>query len=607
MTTQAPASTSASTKDPKCNCPYVIHQSCDVKSLAVRVIRHTRADPSVQSKIGFSFAGDFEPLKDRPLKVGANHRRHGIPAGAIEKLGRTKAGLLNRYDIVIETTAQFAMGDKPPMNSVDIEVEVAWEGKCPTNEHGRLSMRTLSGPVGSKGSMVTGNKGGITVTVAPPPKMHGSELTIGQGVVWPLATTKLKLSEIYAQPCDFDLAKPNQPTLSTAIRLMRMGWAFLTPMDYEFTADTHGVLVPKTRVPNDSLIGLVRVYRETAFGLSIKFPPAVKTVDERVQRGTSIDTKKQTEIYALIGGAKVEHAGRPADYTVEEYKPFAYELMLKINDVELKLHERTTYEAADEAAKKKAALKSGARAAHDRAFMIAALWHCGCWVTAIKMVWEDVVNGLKFARKALASFWDWTKRCPQFGWKIEYEMTWLAGSFGIKFSQADGDAIAGRYMPLKWKGNFEVKLTVVEVKAKLSFGIVVDFGAVGSIDIRVFGEISGSVEAGLEKFFMNADPDDGDKTVKMAGTVTGRLGAIAAVESFIFTWKREVSIQAGMRLAGSIKWEKTQTSYEVALSSLPVTWHFGATNSRTKTTQTNDYQLCESQHIAGYRDVVKAS
>jgi hypothetical protein len=156
--------------------------------------------------------------------------------------------------------------------------------------------------------------------------------------------------------------------------------------------------------------------------------------------------------------------------------------------------------------------------------------------------------------------------------------------------------IKPRYLPTKWKYKVGLTVTIFSLTGRASFGIVVAFPVVGRIDVRVVGEITGKIELkGFEAEF--AKDEDTAITVGPSGKAVGRLYATAALETCVYTWKKEIGIEAGIAVDVLMKWTAKQTDYSLSVYTLPVQWYFTAVNSRTGVSDTKMHVLFEKRPL----------
>jgi len=113
---------------------------------------------------------------------------------------------------------------------------------------------------------------------------------------------------------------------------------------------------------------------------------------------------------------------------------------------------------------------------------------------------------------------------------------------------------------------------------------LIDFSIVGRAEARVVGQIAGAIEVkGFETELQRGE----DATINaiVQGKLSGRLFAVAAVESWIYTTKREIGIEAGLAAEGGFKSKFGEKGFEldatVKIWSMPIQWYFLAENSRT--------------------------
>ncbi|MFO0553112.1 MAG: hypothetical protein U0271_32290 [Polyangiaceae bacterium] len=507
---------------------------------------------------------------------------------------------LRSYDLVIETLASFLMAESRPANSIDIEVQGEHEGPCAMAAHPTLSITPMS------------DTGGQIVKASPAPKNYAADFKIGPAG-WPVGTLKFSLKDVHAASLAADVkAAPN--ALAAALKFISVGKEFLSPMDLSIALRSCGVR-DQTKFDPAEMNALVRVYRETNFQLGIKIPARLKREWECTDKASSWNDKISVSDPAMFeireatsrrGGASnttTTTVGGPDRYKVtnESGEIKKFEIFLKLNELEVNVTElaekaadlKKTYDewknkpksgpTFKEKAGAYAALLSMSEGAFGFALGIAML------ARDFKRVWQATVT-------AITGFFDVMKRVPQMGFSIKTEVSFLAGSIAAFTQTAQGEAsgkLAQRYRPIKWKFGVEFGLTILELKAEVSFGILVDFPIAGRIDIRVKGEIAGAVSLKSTIVFFNADPDDKCLPIGAQGKVTGRLSANASFESWYYTFKREIGIEAGISVDLGLKLFPKKCEYSAGFSTLPVLWYFVCVDSRNKTSETKVHRLFE--------------
>lgn len=545
--------------------------------------------------------------------------------------------LLQRYDLVLETVAGFypdtdaawKAGNPRMVSTVDIRVEAETEGTCPENKHLYISAQANK------------NTGVQFIRSSPPPIGFGATDYKLSPAAWKKGEKKIELVDIMAATIGQDTRATMNP-LVAIVKVLFMGIEVLKPLDVEFALHTCGKKGTVTQDP-DQLNALVRIYRETSFAFGVKIPPFKKFERTTIRtapggkilsEAEAITSRKFLEIKkADVQKTNTSHYANPGTTTSAEEAAFS--IYFKLNDIEINLSE--LYDKVKDPSKRSELVYD-----EKDKNQVAAVAHAGKWTgqtagamgsaagsglvltkDAMKVgiglgdlqSWSGVMLGAQggvdmFRLGMLRTFqsiyaaWkaaDFIKnllavmeRFPQCGFKIAVEWSFLEGSFEASIANAQGSnfkalspvlqAAEQRFIPIGWKGKVSAGFTIIAGKLEASFGLLIDFSVVGRAEARIVGQISGMIEAkGFEAEFQRGE----DTKIKgsIGGKLSGRLFAVAAVESWIYTTKKEIGIEAGIQGEGYVEAKFTPTGVEVEknikLWSLPVQWYFIAENSRT--------------------------
>lgn len=593
---KAPVARNGKTKGAKAACPRVVRRPCDVTSFKMIVLPCKRGDATDDPN-----ASAIEIEVKRPMRS----------PGAVETrrysrlFGKPIARLLQHYDFVIETVASFHfqspafVHSTPPETTIDVVVEAAWEGKCAQRWHPRLHMRPLTTP------------GRQLVKAYPSVPGRGSRF-VPTTVTWPVGVKRARIQGITALATSADLFM-GQDAITTLLRVIFFAMQMNQSVDLSFWADGHGVPVnPKARRKR-LLNGVVRIFRDVQVGIAITIPMGKKVVEEL--HGTErLDHSKR---WPAVGGTRTEkdfrggfkHERPRNDHGwsfggLERLPKDRYALALKLNDFEiiLKDDDRSWAEIkqrlyANNMRRTKALLgraKSEAERARLQAKLAVELRHILSLSEYLHVAWRHLVRGVKGIRAGMAALIQAFKKAPQCGWKFEYELTFLAVGASVTFSRkSSSKVLANRVVRLQWNGKLELKLTLLEVKATLSFGILVDLTVV-RLEARVFGTLGGVVEAAIECSLLD------DTKAGFKGQATGKLGAVFEARAFWRTIRKEIAIETGFVTEGGLTWKGSEKklAWELKMRSLPVQWYVVATNARTGEQRPRYHTLARARKLA---------
>lgn len=563
--------------------------------------------------------------------------------------------LLQRYDLVIETVAGFyadtdaagKAGNPRAVSTVDIRVEAQTEGTCPVNQHLYLSAQANK------------NTGVQFIRSSPPPIGFGATDYKLSPAAWKKGVAKVELVDIMAATIGQDTRAASNP-LVAIIKVLFMGLEVLKPLDLELALHTCGKK-GVADLPPSQLNALVRIYRETTFAVGVKIPPfrkfersATRTAPggKLLNEAEAVTSRKFLEIKrATTTKTTTSHYASPGAPTTES-EDAAFSIYFKLNDVEINLSE--IYDKVKDPTKRAGLVYDD----KDKS-QVEAVGHAGRWAgsTASEMggragaglqltaeltkrgvglgdlsSWAGFTRGAQggldlFRFGLLTTFrsiyqaWKAAdfisnllavmERFPQCGYKVTVEWSFLEGSFEASIANAQGgnfkarspilQAAENRFIPISWKGKIGAGFTIVAGKLEASFGILIDFSVVGRAEARVVGQIAGMIEVkGFEAEFQRGE--DTKLKGSIGGKLSGRLFAVAAVESWIYSTKKEIGIEAGIAGEGYIEAtfkEKDPTEVEknVKLWTLPVQWYFIAENSRTGARDGKVHVLFEQRPI----------
>lgn len=517
---------------------------------------------------------------------------------------------LQRYDIVINTmasfygdsNASFSQGGARSVNTVDIKIEVDAEGECPTQSHDYVTIKPLS---------YTGNQ---SVKTTPMPKGKTGGLFKLSEATWNKKTRTILLEDVMAPSIDADVNTASNP-LTGIIKVLRMGFAFLDPMELELRLMTCGKKDRATLDPPD-LAALIRIFRETSIAVGFKIPPFKKF------EKTSAQFKNETSTTSNLGLSKTtsttyKHPKSTRQGGTETEAIEEFDFYIKLNDVELSLNavkEMREKELPEALAGSLVAIRQafnqatnqGAPPSGELSKMSAAQkantllpYAMGAVVIAAKIyrVWK--------AADFVASLIGVMEKFPQCGFKITVEWSFLEGLFEMSLSTGSGKeyetssailaAANKRYISSGWKGKIGIAATIISGKIEASFGLLIDFSVIGRVEARVVGTLAGAVEYKAEAEF---SANEGLKAASgPSGKITGRLHAVAALETWVKTWKYEIGIEAGLQLDSGIEWSGEGTKVKAKLKTMPVQWYFVAVNGRTAVEDAKLYVLYESQTV----------
>jgi hypothetical protein len=531
-------------------------------------------------------------------------------------------GLLQNYDLVLETLASFpsdaaglySQGAARPLNTVDIAVEAEAEGPCPLGIHLALSAKANS-PTG--GQCVNANpfpKG----YPKPAPRWLPSAFSKNgydlEQAVWPVGVKAFVLKDVHAAMLLADAKTPQNP-ISAIIKFLRMGFSIMNPMDLELKLTTCGKRNQLTFDP-DSLTALVRVYRDVQFAVGIKVPAFIKIERTKTDNVTTyVKDKNEIKMTDAVGwktGFKQQEvkiydgaANKPLPISTEQEERKNFKIYVKLNELELDLSE--IWEKGK--AFKDVPYKDLVKLDQAKTKGLGAALKGGGLIWGLAMLTGGTIDAWQKIKDVVGKFADIMQQSPQLGFKVTWEMSFLEGTFeaGLALGQGGPNAnlppeISQRYIPTKWKFKIGINVLLFGGKIEASFGILVVVPGVGKIEARVAGVLEGSIDLkGFEAEFCKGE----DTTVSIGptGKVVGRLYAVAAVESWIWTWKEEIGIEAGLQVDAFLKWSPKGTSHEFKVWSLPVQWYIVAVNSRSKTTGCKMHVLFESRLLLEEKSV----
>jgi hypothetical protein len=505
-------------------------------------------------------------------------------AALVRAWDREVYALLQRYDIVIETLASFygdsnasyAAGAARTVNTVDIKIEVDAEGTCPCQMHDFVEIKALTN---------TNNQ--EVLTVPAPVGADGPNFNL-RNATWKKKTRSITMQDVMAASIIDDVKTAANP-LSGIIKLLRMGFAIVTPMELEFRLQTCGKKDRNTLDPPD-LAALVRIYRETTFAVGIKVPPFKKF--ERKSGSFKTETVTTSD-----WGMTKHETTKGLEVSLTELKELIGELPEKgknaLEAIKTAAKNRGNGPIATAGKRTAALAQLAAMSAKSGSLLPFAL---GMAVTAqrIERAWKamDFISGLIGIMQ----------KFPQCGFKLTVEWSFLDGLFEFSLGTAPGKtyttssailaAANDRYVTIGWKAKLGVVATIMSAKIEASFGLLIEFPVVGRIEARVVGAITGLVEYKAEAEWVKGELPKA--STGPSGKIVGRLYAVAALETCVYTWKEEIGIEAGVQIDTAIEWSTEGTKVKAKLKRLPVQWYFHAMNARTKVPDAKLYTIYEA-------------
>jgi hypothetical protein len=537
--------------------------------------------------------------------------------------------LLQDYDLVLETVASFPMDETAlytqntarSLNAVDIEVEGESEGKCPTQSHLVLSCKATSN-AGNQCIDATPWPKGYPIkprfAIAAPVSKTGYDL---EQAAWAIGQNKFTLKEVHAAAIVADAQTP-QNALAAVMKFLRLGFSFIHPMDLSIRMSTCGRKDQRMVYPAE-LVALVRVYRDVQYGVGLRIPAFAKVTHEEIPHtydGKAHDyqlkeKESTTKTRALdwedgFGKQKkteTEGHNAPKDSTEERSRFHVY---LKMNDYELdlmELYEQSIKEPGFKDVEYGKLLKGG-RSASSYGDL---LKNKQGWILALAKLAGGTQKAWKGFYEAINGFLWAMKQAPQLGYKLSCEVSFLEGDLEAGLSMVPGKPnlamppeISKRYLPTKWKFKIGISIIIVAAKIEASFGLLLQIPAMGKLEARVVGQITGSVELkGFEAEFVKGE--ETEKKSGITGRVCGRLFAVAALETWFLTMKEEIGIEAGLQIDFELKWKHDGTEHELKIYTLPVQWYWVKVNSRTKTAASKAYVLYESRLLLSEKSAEK--
>jgi hypothetical protein len=524
--------------------------------------------------------------------------------------------LLQDYDLVLETLASFPMDPNAlyqqntarAAGAVDIEVEGESEGKCPTQQHLVLSCKAMS------------NTGGQCIDATPWPKGYPKKPTtlLSSAVVkpgydleqaaWAIGQNKFTLKEVHGAAIFADAQTP-QNALSAVLKFLRMGFSIMHPMDLSIRLSTCG-RKDQRMVDPASLTALVRVYRDVQYGVGIRIPAFAKTehteIGNVLEKGQLKDKDSTTKTRALGKQTKTETEKGKAPTTATEERQ-RFQIYLKMNDIELNLSEiyENSIKPFGDVPYEKLLSGGASRSTYG------ALLKKHKWIFALAKLAGGTQKAWESFYGAIHNFLGAMKQAPQLGYKLTCEVSFLEGNLeaGLALMQGSPNTslppeISKRYVPTKWKFKIGISIVIVAAKIEASFGLVLQIPAMGKLEARVVGQITGSVELkGFEAEFVKGEPTE--KKSGITGRVCGRLFAVAALESWFLTVKEEIGIEAGLQIDLEIRWKTDGTEHELKVYTLPVQWYWVKVNTRTKTAASKAHVLYESRLLLSEKSAEK--
>lgn len=627
----APTSPQATNTGEKVPCPYLAKKTCHVKKLKVKITPKKSGEApkkaggaagegaegielEANEKIN-RYAMSLKGLEDRVKKGEAAEKKgearlsgptrsqqQTMKQGekAAEQLSSTHStmgrwfdkeayALLARYDLVLETLATFPQesgqlyktSTARVLNTVDIKVEAEAEGTCSKREHFYLTCRANSATRQQD------------VTAVPPPVGYSGLYDLAS-TAWPREVGTVELQGIHAAAVMADV-KSAPTAIAGLIKLLCVGWQLVHPMDLEFVLQTCGRKEDSDFVPV-YLNALVRVYRETSFTVGIRVPPFKKyeaQANLHAIPAGNVATINSTSDMGMVKHTQKTNLNTGKRHWEKKEDVSEFDVYIRLNEIEVSLNElreeveplvekgKEAYEKHEEKAEKEKLKKALGKPKNPLSFA----HQLAIYGRDIKKAWGQVGDILR-------TFFESMQRLPQCGYSFKFEMSFLEGYFEASVFTSQGKAEPGdlgkRYVPIKWKAKLAIGTTVLTLKGEASFGLLIDF-KVGRVDVRVVGQIVGTIEAKVETEF--AKGEDTEITLGLGGTVGGRLFAVAALETVIYTWKREIGIEAGIKIEGQVKFKAKKTEHTVKAWTLPVQWYFVAVNSYTNTSEAKLHTL----------------
>lgn len=548
--------------------------------------------------------------------------------------------LLERYDLIIETLASYpsntdslyAQGMGKAVNTVDIEIKGETEGVCPTCSHKLLKARSNSNtggqvvqadvwPVGypkKRQFTVAGTRqlpsladkklADKSITASQP----GGEGYDLQEAAWKVGVDHFTLKDVSAAAILADSQGPANP-LSAVIKFLKLAFSIIHPMDLEFRLLTCGKNDRKSWDPAE-FSALVRIYREVTFAVGIKIPAFAKVNRDLNQSAVGSWKKDELKHTDMVGYNKSQerqynpapNQPLPTSTTNSDIKTF--QVYVKVNEVELNLTELyeklspIVSDARSAAQTGRANASADAAALKTNPLQLAGKWYPTmnpAFVVALANLAKHLKEGWSKITDLMKAFNKIMESAPQLGFAMSWEFSFLEGMFEASMQLAQGKAsttlppeISQRYIPTTWKYKFAISATLFGLKWEGSFGLLVTIPVVGRIEVRVKGQIIGQVQLKIPEIEL-CKGEDTTVNWGVSVPVCGRLVAVAAVEGLIFTWKREIGIEAGFQIDAGIKWTTKQTESSARIWTLPVSWWFTAVNSRTKVEGTTLHVLFE--------------
>lgn len=531
-------------------CPYLAEKPCDVDKLEVEV----------------EIQGEDEG--ESPRKLATTKKR--VLEGVTDVKNKNVLALLRRYDFVIDVMAGYvSREDAYPKNRLKISAKSQAHGReCPVHLHPALVVK----PFAAEGSKAK------QMDELP------TEGIVQKGTAW---GPKNFLALSFKPDGGIDNAG-----FGLLFAIIRSLWPLANPKAIEIRADSCGKKAKGAGTPpNGSLTALVRIYRKDVFSIGIKLPALGKYKHER--SGTVTGEKefeRKTEAQAGFGYATKEtshkqsgegrHAnietsderwrgasGSKTETTREDHRWVKKTESHQYSDrqgAKIEVYKGNFALEVTEELKKKGPIALVIKR-NDREFSKELFGEK-------KALIDKIIDGLIKAVEAISKGIETLKKAPQLGWKFEFELSLLAGTIALEWQPRylKGPIANGRYYPVGLRANGKIGMEVVNLSAKISFGIeAVALGTglvvkvTGSAGLKVPCDAEISLEAWKPKVEVFLKPTASLEAVaKGYATVAGFTLVDAQVSAALaFSMddgKLELSAEKAIELKGHLKREDVE-------------------------------------------------
>jgi hypothetical protein len=449
-------------------CPYKAKPPCDVTKLVVTAT--VTAKPPVVRQLAVTdhaFSGVPRFDINHPLDSGERTAAAGMKV--IATLAEAAdydpdvPVLLNRYDLVIDTIADYVSTDMPtPVQRVEVATSHELEREpCPAQRHPWMSSNVVH---------------------TSDPEDRGALVKAKQ----------LPMHEYVAQSSAADRFTPTGDISAFFSVFSSMLTLFEPPKHIEILADSCGARA--SGAPNIHLLGLVRVFRNDSWLIKLTIPPLFKAIEERAKtlnlQTHKLDASQSSSQQSGNSGKTFTHTTSKDPLAPGVNVVTTQETGAKVVHGQASTHSLTTKQLGDEkafglytnVAGVGEDFKSDGISMTDlkdpvipEGFNI-VVQHNTRNADIRKLILA--INGIvAFARKA-KSWMDVLKVVPQLGWKVTATINVMQGNITAHWypSMEPKIVAGGRYYPVKWRFSLDFQVILFDFSFILSFGFEVIVG-----------------------------------------------------------------------------------------------------------------------------------